>query len=82
MRKIIVEIGQKVYFDHFSEAAQGFGADLVRGNVVEGTVDYINRKGGWFSVVYGNLRTSFFFTEIGKKVFNEQRAARRSAKSV
>ena len=35
------------------------------GGVPEGTVDFINEKGRWFSVVYGKLRTSFFFNEIG-----------------
>ena len=42
------------------------------GGVTEGTVDFINHKGRWFSVVYGKMRTSFFFSEIGKKVFHDR----------
>ena len=48
------------------------------GGVTEGTVDFINHKGRWFSVVYGKLRTSFFFNEIGKKVFHDRNLVKRS----
>lgn len=72
MRKIIVEVGQKVYFDPFTDAHNIYGAELLRGDVAEGTVDYINEKGHWFSVVYGTQRTSFFFGDIGKKVFHDR----------
>ena len=48
------------------------------GGVTEGTVDFINHKARWFSVVYGKLRTSFFFHEIGKKVFHDRNLVKRS----
>ena len=72
MRKIIVEVGQTVYFDHFQDVQHAYGVDFLRGGVTEGTVDFINHKARWFSVVYGKLRTSFFFHEIGKKVFHDR----------
>ena len=72
MRKNIVEVGQKVYFDPFADAHNFYGCEAIRGGVTEGTVDFINEKGRWFSVVYGKLRTSFFFNEIGKKVFHDR----------
>ena len=72
MRKIIVEVGQKVYFDPFQDVQHAYGVDFLRGGVTEGTVDFINHKARWFSVVYGKLRTSFFFHEIGKKVFHDR----------
>lgn len=72
MKKIIVEVGQKVYFYPFADAHNENGADFLRGVVTDGTVDFINNKGRWFSVVYGKLRTSFFFSEIGKKVFHDR----------
>jgi hypothetical protein len=78
MRKIIVEVGQKVYFDPFEDVQNANGVDILRGNVTVGTVDYINEKGHWFSVVYGKLRTSFFFHEIGKKVFHDKSLFKRS----
>ena len=48
------------------------GVKLFEGGVTEGTVDFINEKGHWFSVVYGKQRTSFFFDDIGKKVFHDR----------
>lgn len=82
MRRIAVELGQKVYFDPFADVHNAYGVEHLRGGVTEGTVDFINHKGRWFSVVYGNLRTSFFFNEIGKKVFHDRKLARRTAQSV
>lgn len=78
MRKIIVEVGQKVYFDPFQDVQHAYGVDYLRGGITEGTVDFINHRGRWFSVVYGKLRTSFFFNEIGKKVFHDRNLAKRS----
>ena len=72
MRKIIVEVGQKVYLDPFVDANNFYGCEAIRGGVTEGTVDFINEKGRWFSVVYGKLRTSFFFSDVGKKVFHDR----------
>lgn len=65
-------LGQKVYFDPFADAHNFYGCETLRGGETEGTVDFINEKGRWFSVVYGKLRTSFFFSEIGKKVFHDR----------
>lgn len=78
MQKITVEVGQKVYFDPFRDMHNAYGMEMVRGSIVEGTVDFINHRGGWFSVVYDGLRTSFFFSEIGKKVFHERTTAQRT----
>jgi hypothetical protein len=78
MRKIIVEVGQKVYFDPFQDVQHADGVEYLRGGITEGTVDFINHRGRWFSVVYGKLRTSFFFNEIGKKVFHDKNLVKRS----
>ena len=78
MRKIIVEVGQKVYFDPFVDAHNFYGCEAIRGGVTEGTVDFINEKGHWFSVVYGKLRTSFFFSDVGKKVFHDRNLVKRT----
>ena len=78
MRKNIVEVGQKVYFDPFADAHNFYGCETLRGGVTEGIVDFINHKGCWFSVVYGKLRTSFFFSDIGKKVFHDRNLVKRS----
>lgn len=74
MNKTPVMLGQKVYFDPFADMHNFYGAELLRGGVTEGTVDFINEKGHWFSVVYGNLRTSFLFSDVGKKVHRDRNA--------
>lgn len=65
----MIKVGQKVTFDPFAEIT-GFGANDNRGNIVTGTVVFVNYKNEWFSVVYGKpeLRASFRFDEIGKAV--------------
>lgn len=65
----MVEIGQKVKFDPLC-CVCGFGAEAVRGNLVTGTVIYINEPHKWFSVEYGNpkQRISFKFCDIGQTV--------------
>lgn len=65
----MIEIGQKVIFDPFSET-YGFASDLNRGQILSGVVVYINERNKWFSVEYGKhkLRTSFKFSQIGKEV--------------
>ena len=78
MRAIEVVPGQRVYFDPFADMKN---CDDLRG-LTEGKVDFINRKAGWFSVVYGKLRTSFFFTEIGKKVFHDRSMVKQSSSSM
>ena len=78
MRKTTVEIGQKVYFDPFQDVQHAYGVELLRGGTEEGTVDFINRKARWFSVVYGKMRTSFSFNDIGKKVFHDRNLVKHS----
>ena len=73
MKTIPVELGQKVYFDPFADMQNATGLDALRGRTVEGTVDFINSRGNWFSVIYEGLRTSFFFQDIGKTVFHNAR---------
>lgn len=63
----MISVGQKVRFDPFDDLT-GFGMGEMRGNLVSGTVVYINEKHHWFSVGYGKLRTSFHFCQIGKDV--------------
>ena len=63
----MVEVGQKVRFDPL-EYVTGYGADLVRGNKVTGTVVMVNEDHQWFSVEYNNTRTSFKFCDIGERV--------------
>ena len=62
-----VEVGRKVRFDPFLYN-QGQLGDLLRGDEVTGTIVYVNYDHGWFSVEYGNLRTSFNFTDIDRTV--------------
>lgn len=66
---MMVVVGQTVYFDPFLYAS-GYGADIVRGNYVKGTVVMTNYAHHWFSVEYGDpkQRTSFNFSDIGKTV--------------
>lgn len=65
----MVEIGQKVRFDPFM-LDMGVGLSDLRGNVVTGTVVYVNEDHKWFSVEFGNptSRTSFNFADIDKVV--------------
>lgn len=65
----MIEVGQKVRFDPFDES-MGMGMDDLRGNIVTGTVVYVNEKRSWFSVEFGDpkARTSFKFCDIGKTV--------------
>lgn len=63
----MVSIGQKVKFDPF-EAITGFASEDCKGNEVTGTVVMVNEPHRWFSVKYGNQRTSFSFSDIGKAV--------------
>lgn len=60
-------VGQKVEFDPF-ESDSGSGVEYCRGNVT-GTIDFVNKRHKWFSVVYGdNLRESFKFSDLGETV--------------
>lgn len=62
--------GAKVKFNPFKEIT-GFASEDTRGNVLTGTIVYVNKPHKWFSVEYGNpkMRTSFKFSQIGKDVF-------------
>ena len=65
---MMVVVGDTVRFDPFEEIT-GFGSDANRGNIVSGTVVFVNHEHKWFSVEYGNKqRTSFKFCDIGKAV--------------
>lgn len=56
-------LGRVAIFDPFQDDK---GKELSKKE--RGTIDYVNLKHSWFSVKYGKLRTSFKFSEIGKKV--------------
>lgn len=62
----MIQVGQKVRFDPF-ETASGFGINELRKEVV-GTVIAVYHKHQWFSVLHGELRTSFKFCDIGDNV--------------
>lgn len=65
----MVKVGQKVRFDPLDYIG-GYGAELVRGNEVTGTVVMVNMPHRWFSVEYGEpkQRASFKFNDIGQAV--------------
>ena len=65
----MIKVGQKVRFDPF-DTCTGFGAEEVRGNLVTGTVVFVNVPHKWFSVEYGNPKAiaSFKFCDIGSVV--------------
>ena len=64
----MIKVGQKVRFDPF-ECLSGAGSEGIR-RKVSGTVDLVNSKHRWFSVIYdeGKSRISFCFADIGKTV--------------
>lgn len=62
----MIKVGQKVLFDP-SLTWLGYGVECCR-STVTGTVVMVNHKHGWFSVKYGDLRTSFMFSQIGEDV--------------
>jgi hypothetical protein len=57
----------KARFDPFGYLTS-FGATDVRGKKVTGTVVYVNNAHKWFLVEYGDVRTSFKFSEVGQAV--------------
>lgn len=63
----MIEVGQKVTFDPFTEMT-GFSSEMNRGKLVTGTVVMVNDPHKWFSVKHGNQRTSFKFSQIGTDV--------------
>lgn len=63
----MIEVGQKVQFDQFDYIQSTF-AEAIKGHLVVGTVAYVNKPHKWFSVEYGNLRTSYKFSQIGTDV--------------
>lgn len=75
----MVKVGQKVRFDPLC-CVTGFSAEAVRGNLVTGTVVYVNELHNWFSVEYGNpkQRASFKFCDIGQgvKIYGNQKSGR------
>lgn len=65
----MIKVGQKVRFDPL-DFFNGYGAEMVKGNKVVGTVFMVNRPHKLFFVRYGdNLRTSFKFSQIGQNVY-------------
>ena len=62
-----VDIGSKVRFDPMSCISTSSACDI-REEKVTGTVVYINYPHKWFLVEYGELRTSFKFSEVGLAV--------------
>ena len=66
---MMVIIGDTVEFDPF-ETITGFASEDNKGNLVKGTVVFINYANKWFSVEYGDpkARTSFKFCDIGTAV--------------
>ena len=65
----MIKVGQKVRFDPF-DFIVGYGAEVIRGNHVTGTVVMVNEPHKWFSVEYGDpkARISFKFCDIGQRV--------------
>lgn len=66
---MMVEVGQKVRFDPLHYVV-GYASELVRGNLVTGTVVEVYEDHKWFSVEYGDpkARASFKFCDIGERV--------------
>lgn len=65
---IWIQEGRKVRFDPFGSMVCN-GSEALAGEMVTGTIDMVNWKHRWFSVVYGNnQRTSFHFIDIGQEV--------------
>lgn len=62
----MVKVGQKVRFDPFFDIKAYGVADLRE--YVTGTVVFVHHKNLWFSVIYGDNRTSFKFDDIGERV--------------
>ena len=65
----MIKVGQKVRLDPLY-CVSGYGAELVRGHVVKGTVVTVNEPHKHFLVEYGNpkQRISFKFCDIGQAV--------------
>ena len=67
----MITIDDKVQFDPF-EAITGFASVDNKGNIVTGTVVYVNYANKWFSVEYEcggeKQRISFKFSQVGKDV--------------
>ena len=61
-------VGQKVRFDPMAHI-DACGIECLRGDIVTGTVVYVNYDHEWFLVEYGeHQRTSFKFVDIGREV--------------
>ena len=63
----MIKVGQKVEFDPFFYLT-GYGCLDIKGEIVTGTVDYVNAEHGWFSVLWEDTRHSFKFHDIGEVV--------------
>jgi hypothetical protein len=63
----MLKVGQKVRFDPLAYC-DGMGAETYKGEIVTGTIVFINDKHRWFSVEYGGQMTSFNYADIGEEV--------------
>lgn len=67
----MVVVGDTVRFDPF-KVMTGFASEDNKGNMVAGTVVFVNYANKWFSVEYDcggtKQRASFKFCDIGKAV--------------
>ena len=62
----MIRVGQRVKFD---PTIDWYGCgDPSNRITVTGTVVMVNHKHEWFSVQYGDFRTSFKFSQIGQEV--------------
>ena len=66
-KKPYIYLGRRVCFN--AECLTGTGLDGCRRQDVIGFVTYINRPHRWFLVDVCGLKTSFFFSDLGKEVF-------------
>ena len=61
-----VKVGMTVNYDPYAEITGSLGQRDLRGEIVTGTVVYVNEEYRWFTAVQENgVKTSFFFCEIG-----------------
>ena len=61
-----VKVGMTVSYDPYAELTGSFGQRDLIGEMVTGTVVYVNEERRWFTAVQENgVKTSFFFCEIG-----------------
>ena len=66
MSECPVKVGMNVSYDPYAEMTGSLGQRDLRGEMVTGTVVYVNEEHHWFTAAQENgVKTSFFFCEIG-----------------